>query len=77
MDKREAAALESWAPVGSSARIILGSVIRALATAARVLFIKNGEVFHQIYRGTKSRQEMYKMISDTLTVLMTGGEAYA
>lgn len=50
---------------------------KAASRAKRVLFIKDGEVFHQIYRGTKSRQEMYQMISDTLTVLMTGGEAYA
>ena len=50
---------------------------QAASHASRVLFIKDGEVFHQIYRGTKSRQEMYQMISDTLTVLMTGGEAYA
>ena len=50
---------------------------QAASHASRVLFIKDGEGFHQIYRGTKSRQEMYQMISDTLTVLMTGGEAYA
>ena len=41
------------------------------------MFIKDGEVFHQIYRGSKSRQEMYQMISDTLTILMTGGEKHA
>ena len=51
--------------------------VKAASKAGRVLFIRDGEVFHQIYRGTKSRQEMYQMISDTLTVLMTGGEAYA
>ncbi len=50
---------------------------QAASHASRVLFIKDGEVFHQIYRGEKSRQEMYQMISDTLTILTTGGEAYA
>ena len=43
----------------------------------QVLFIKDGEVFHQIYRGEKTKEEMYQMISDTLTILMTGGEYHA
>lgn len=50
---------------------------QAASHASRVLFIKDGEVFHQIYRGEKTRQEMYQMISDTLTILSTGGETYA
>ena len=50
---------------------------QAASHASRVLFIKDGEVFHQIYRGGKTRQEMYQMISDTLTILTTGGETYA
>lgn len=47
---------------------------KAASTAGRVLFIKDGEVFHQIYRGNLSNEEMYQKISDTLTVLTTGGE---
>ena len=50
---------------------------QAASHASRVLFIKDGEVFHQIYRGTKTRQEMYQMIADTLTILTTGGESHA
>ena len=50
---------------------------QAASHASRVLFIKDGEVFQQIYRGTKTRQEMYQMIADTLTILTTGGETYA
>ena len=50
---------------------------QAASHASRVLFIKDGEVFHQIYRGGKTHQEMYQMISDTLTILTTGGETYA
>lgn len=49
----------------------------AASRASRVLFIKDGEVFHQIYRGEKTKEEMYQMISDTLTILMTGGEYHA
>ena len=50
---------------------------QAASRASRVLFIKDGEVFHQIYRGEKPKEEMYQMISDTLTILMTGGEYHA
>lgn len=48
--------------------------VKASSNAGRVLFIKDGEVFHQIYRGNLSNEEMYQKISDTLTVLTTGGE---
>ena len=50
---------------------------QAASHASRVLFIKDGEVFHQIYKGSKPRQEMYQMIADTLTILTTGGEYHA
>ena len=45
---------------------------KAASHAGRVLFIKDGEVFHQIYRGTSTNEQMYQKISDTLTVLTTG-----
>ncbi len=45
--------------------------IQAASHAGRVLFIKDGCVFHQIYRGNQGNDEMYKMISDALTVLQT------
>lgn len=48
--------------------------VKAASTANRVLFIKDGEVFHQIYRGNLTNEQMYQKISDTLTVLTTGGE---
>ena len=47
---------------------------QAASHASRVLFIKDGEVFHQIYRGDRSGQQMYQQISNTLTILATGGE---
>lgn len=51
--------------------------IQAASHAGRVLFIKDGCVFHQIYRGERSKDAMYRMISDTLTVLQTeNGTAY-
>ena len=48
--------------------------VKAASTANRVLFIKDGEVFHQLYRGNLKNEQMYQKISDTLTVLTTGGE---
>lgn len=48
--------------------------VKAASTAKRVLFIKDGEVFHQLYRGNLTSDEMYQKITDTLTVLTTGGE---
>ena len=47
--------------------------VRAASTAGRVLFIKDGEVFHQLYRGNDTDEQLYQKISDTLTALTTGG----
>ena len=48
--------------------------IQAASRAGRVLFIKDGQVFHQIYRGDMDGDQMYQKISDTLTVLATSRE---
>lgn len=48
--------------------------VKAASHAQRILFIKDGEVFHQIYRGESSDQQLYQKISDTLTILASGGE---
>ncbi len=45
----------------------------AASHANRVLFIRDGVIFHQIYRGDSTNDELYKKISDTLTILRTGG----
>ena len=46
--------------------------VKAASTANRILFIKDGKVFHQIYRGDDSDQELFKKISDTLVLLSKG-----
>lgn len=48
--------------------------VKAASVANRVMFIKDGEVFHQIYRGNDTNEQLYQKISDTLTLLATGGE---
>lgn len=48
--------------------------IKAASHAKRVLFIKDGEVFHQLYKGNMNNEQMYQKISDTLSIIATGGE---
>ena len=47
---------------------------KAASNASRVLFIKDGMIFHQIYKGQATDQQMYQSISDTLTLLAQGGD---
>ena len=47
--------------------------VKAASTAGRVLFIKDGRVFHQIYKGNLSEAQMYQKISDTMTAITAGG----
>ena len=48
--------------------------VKAASHASRVLFIRDGEVFHQLYRGEQRSEQFYQKISDTLTMLATGGD---
>ncbi|NNU77611.1 ABC transporter ATP-binding protein [Clostridium estertheticum] len=57
---------------GQTILMVTHSTIAA-SHASRVLFIKDGKLFNQIYRGAMSNDEMYQKISNTLTLLTTGG----
>ena len=48
--------------------------VKAASRARRILFIRDGEVFHQLYRGDSTDQQLYQKISDTLTIIASGGE---
>ena len=48
--------------------------VKAASHASRVMFIKDGVIFHQIYKGDATDQQMYQKISDTLNLLAQGGE---
>lgn len=50
--------------------------VKAASHAKRVLFLRDGEVFHQLYRGAQSTETMFGKISDALTVLERGGELH-
>ena len=43
--------------------------VRAASRAGRVLFLRDGEVYHQLYRGQLSSEGMFARISDTLTLV--------
>ncbi len=47
--------------------------VRAASTANRVLFIKDGQVYNQLYRGNMTNEEFFGKVSDTLTVLTQKG----
>ncbi|MCC8357447.1 MAG: ABC transporter ATP-binding protein, partial [Oscillospiraceae bacterium] len=48
--------------------------VKAASHAGRVIFIKDGELFPQLYRGGSTDAQMYQKISDTLTLLAAGGQ---
>ena len=50
---------------------------RAASHAGRLLFIKDGVVYHQLRRGAMNNEELYSKISETLTVLAAGGKENA
>lgn len=58
---------------GQTILMVTHSVLAA-SHASRVLFIKDGIIYHQLYRGNCTGTQMYQKISDTLTALTTGGE---
>lgn len=45
----------------------------AASHANRILFIKDGQVFHQLYKGQKTHDELLSDISKTMTTLLTKG----
>jgi len=51
--------------------------VKAASHAGRVLFLRDGQVYHQLYRGEQSAEAQFAKISDTLTVLTQGGEPRA
>ncbi len=59
---------------GGQTILMVTHSVKAASHAGRVLFIKDGEVFHQIYKGENTNEQFYQSISDTLTILATGGD---
>ena len=59
---------------GGQTILMVTHSVKAASRAKRVLFIRDGEVFHQLYRGEMTDQQLYQKISDTLTILSAGGD---
>ena len=74
--KSSDALLDLFGKINSDGQTILMVThsTKAASKAGRVLFIKDGEVFHQLYKAEMSDEEMYLRISNTLTALATGGD---
>lgn len=62
---------------GGQTLLMVTHSVKAASHAGRVLFLRDGEVYHQLYRGNMSFEEMFAKVSDTLTMLTTDGERHA
>ena len=69
-------AIEEINAAGQTIVMVTHSV-KAASHAGRVLFLRDGKVYHQLYRGEEKPEEQFRRISDTLTVLAQGGEDHA
>ncbi len=58
---------------GGQTIVMVTHSVRAASHAGRVLFLRDGQVYHQLYRSGMSTESMFARISDTLTAL-SGGE---
>lgn len=59
---------------GGQTIVMVTHSVRAASRAGRVLFIRDGQIFHQLYRGQCTDEQQFQRISDTLTLLQSGGE---
>ena len=62
---------------GGQTILMVTHSVKAASHAGRVLFLRDGQVYHQLSRGTQSAEAQFAKISDTLTVLTQGGEPRA
>ena len=71
--------LELFGEINRSGQTILMVThsVKAASHAGRVLFLRDGQVYHQLYRGGETQESQFRRISDTLTVLSQGGESHA
>ena len=59
---------------GGQTILMVTHSVDAASHANRILFIRDGVIFHQIYRGDADNDKLYRKISDTLTILKDGGD---
>lgn len=76
LDSRSADELLSlFADINRSGQtiVMVTHSVKAASHAGRVLFLRDGQVYHQLYRGNETQEAQFGRISDTLTVLAQGG----
>lgn len=68
--------LRLFSSINDSGQTILMVTLLSRRRAMQAGCFSSGtaEVFHQIYRGTSTNEQLYQKISDTLTLLATGGD---
>ena len=59
---------------GGQTILMVTHSVRAASHAGRVLFLRDGRVYHQLYRGSLTAEQMFARISDTLTALAGGDD---
>lgn len=59
---------------GGQTVIMVTHSVKAASYASRVLFLRDGQVFHQLCRGDKSAFDMQGQISDALSMVLAGEE---
>ena len=71
--------LELFGEINESGQtiVMVTHSVKAASHAGRVLFLRDGQVYHQLYRGAQTAEAQFAKISDTLTVLTQGGEPRA
>lgn len=62
---------------GGQTVLMVTHSVKAASNANRILFLRDGKIFHQLYRGERSNEEMFGVISNTLTSMARGGERNA
>ena len=56
---------------GGQTIVMVTHSVKAASRAGRVLFIKDGVIFHQLFRGDATNEAFYQRISDSLTRMMS------
>jgi len=57
---------------GGQTILMVTHSLAAASRAGRVLFLRDGRVFHQLYKGKQTNEEMFAKISETLTLIAAG-----
>ena len=73
---RNSAVLERFNSLGQTILMVTHSA-QAAAYARRVLFIRDGELFNQLYKGDEDNRTFFEKIMSATTVLTAGGEDFA